>query len=192
VSTLRIYVDFKSAPAYLAMQPTLALLDRLGLTAEWRPFDTRHLAIPEPKAEETRGETHIRVRAQQRRDTNLKYAAVQGIPMVYPATPGATRCALAALLYVHDRPLPFIRAAFTAYWRDGLDLDDAAVVAGLLDAAGYASAGFAAGEFADMMDAGQAEAEEVGVFDTPMFVLDEQLFLGREQLPWIEFLGQFT
>ncbi len=40
----------------------------------------------------------------------------------------------------------------------------------------------------DLLVAQQIEAEEQGVFDTPMYVVGSERFLGREQLPWIEAL----
>jgi 2-hydroxychromene-2-carboxylate isomerase len=188
LSTLRIYIDFKSGPAYLAMKPTLALLERHGVRAEWLPFDTRQAPIPPARAGESRGETHIRVRQEQRRRTCLKYAAIQGIPMVYPAEPGHTRCALAALLHVSGDPLPFIAAAYAAYWRDGLDLDNAGVVSRLLSEWGCDTASFDPADYNGLLECKQIEAEELGVFDTPMYVLGGELFLGREQLPLIETL----
>ena len=185
---MRIYIDFKSAPAYLAIKPTLALLGRLSIPAQWLPFDTRQTPLPGARENETRGETHVRVRQEQRQQTCLKYAGIQGIPMAYPDEPGQTRCALAALLHLQAEPLPFIEAAFTAYWRDHRDLDDTAVVKELLAASGGDGAGFDPADYAHQLAILQDEAVELGVFETPMYLVEEQLFLGREQLPWIESL----
>ena len=33
-----VYVDYKSPYAYLAMEPTYALEDELGIEIDWRPF----------------------------------------------------------------------------------------------------------------------------------------------------------
>lgn len=185
---LRIYIDFKSGPAYLAMKPTLALLAQKGVSADWLPFDRRQPEAQPPREGESRGETHLRVRQEQRRQTCLKYAAIQGIPMRYPDRPSGTRCALAALLHAGDNPLPYIEAAFAAYWRDHLDLDDAGVVAGLLRQSGNDADGFDPAAYTEVLDANQQQAEELGVFDTPMYLVGEEPFLGREQLPWIEAL----
>ena len=186
MNRLRVYIDFKSGPAYLAMMPTLALLQRKGVEAEWLPFDTRQPVIRPVRVEETRGETHIRVRQEQRQRTCLKYAAIKGIPMTYPAVPGSTLCALSALLHVREDPLVFAASAFAAYWRDNRDLDDPAVVLELLRDSGCDAAAFDPAGYSGALQANQREAEELGVFDTPMYVLDGELFLGREQLPWIE------
>ena len=53
---------------------------------------------------------------------------------------------------------------------------------------GYDAAGFDPAGYGDALEANQSEAEELGVFDTPMYVIGEELFLGREQLPLIETL----
>lgn len=187
MSQLRIYIDFKSAPAYLALGPTIAMLDRLKLDAEWLPFDTRQAAIPPQRNNETRGETHVRVRAIQRQRVNLHYAAVQGIPMNYPDVPVGTRCALTMLLQLDD-PLPFVKAAFAAYWQDHRDLDNPEVVASLLVDSGHALPGLDPLEMERQREVFQAESEDLGIFDTPMFLLDGDPFLGREQLPLLESL----
>jgi 2-hydroxychromene-2-carboxylate isomerase len=188
VTAFSLYTDFKSAPAYLAMRPTLALLERHGLSADWLPFDTRQHPLQPARPDENRTETHLRVRAQQRRETCLKYAAIQGVPMTYPETPGSTVCALAALLYVADSPVPFITGAFHAYWSDGRDLDAPEVVTSILRDTGYDAGGFKPEAWSEPLALNQREAEDLGVFDTPMFIIGEQPFLGREQLPWIESL----
>ena len=185
MSPLRIYIDFKSGPAYLAMKPTLALLEQKGIAADWLPFDSRLPQAKPAREGESRGETHLRVRQEQRRLTCLKYAAIQGIPMHYAGHPSGTRCALAAMLHARPNPLRFIEAAFIAYWRDNRDLDDAAVVTGLLRQADYAADSFDPEAYMAELDANQQEAEERGVFDTPMYQVGQEMFLGREQLPWI-------
>jgi 2-hydroxychromene-2-carboxylate isomerase len=185
-TAITVYIDFKSPQAYLALQPTLQLAEEENLEIRWLPYRSKQATIVPQRENETRGETHVRVRQQQRHQTCLKYAAIQDIPMVFPAVPGSTDCALAALLPVNAAPLEFIRAAFEAYWRQGLDLDNAAVVAKLLLASGCDPERFAATDSATALAEFQASAEELGVFDTPMYLLDDQLFLGREQLPWIK------
>ena len=84
MKTLRVYIDFKSPAAYLAFKPTLALAERKDLTLDWQPIRTRQQPVPAEAADEDRGTTHRRVRAQARRDTHLFYAQVQGVPMRFP------------------------------------------------------------------------------------------------------------
>lgn len=185
---LRIYIDFKSPAACLAMAPTFALAQKLGLTFEYLPFRTRQSAIPEQKSDETKGETHRRVRALARRDTHLKYAALQGTSMTFRDEPGETDVALAALLCVQPSPEKFMQAAFAAYWAGQQNLNYASVIKDLLGSAGYDASTFDAEKHLAERDAVQQEAEDLGVIDTPAYVLDGQIFIGREHLPWIEAL----
>ncbi len=134
---LRIYIDFKSPAACLAMAPTFALAQRLGQTFEYLPFRSPQWPIPEQKSEETKGETHRRVRALARRDMHLKYAALQGTEMNFREEPGETDMALAALLYAQPSPEAFMQTALAAYWAGPQNLNDASVVEALLNSAGY-------------------------------------------------------
>ena len=36
------------------------------------------------------------------------------------------------------------------------------------------------------LDLSQAKSEEAGIVGTPAYVIEEQIFVGREHLPWIE------
>ena len=183
-----VYLDFKSPQAYLALKPTLELARRREVQINWRPYETRQPLIEPERVDETRGETHVRVRQQQRHATCLKYAGIQGVPMRFSEQPRDTRCALAGLLFCADDPVPYLEVAFRAYWSEGADLDSEEVVQGLLRQAGYNDQDFRAEDYLAELDRHQAQAEEAGVFDTPMYHVAGEWFLGREQMPWIEFL----
>lgn len=185
---MRIYIDFKSPAALLAMKPTLALSARLGVTFEYLPFRTAQFKVPKESAGETRGESHRRVRALARRDTHLKYAAIQGTPMKFPGAPGVSDLAMAALLYVGSEPVKYMEAAFNAYWKEGQDLNDQSVVNGLLGDQGYDASGFDPERYLEEFAKVHHEAEEIGIIDTPAYVTDGHIFVGREHLPWVETL----
>ena len=183
---LTVTIDFKSPASCLAFEPTLELARETGVQIEWLPFSTRPFLIPEEKAEETVGESHRRVRAIAQRDTWLHYAAVQGREMHFSKTPAGSEAALAALAAIDGDPVPFIHAAFAAYWKEQADLDDEAVVAALLSALQV--------PLPDPQSASakllsvRAQAEEHGIFESPSFLIADQLFVGREHLPWIRSL----
>ena len=186
---LTVYIDFKSPGAYLAIAPTLALAERLSLSIDWKPFRTIEREVPKLGQEETVGESHRRVRAASQRALAVKYAAHQGIDLQFPPTPGSTDLALGVLAGLEGDPLPFIRGAFNAYWAAHANLDDMAVVHALLQDSGVAYAGSLADARA-VMDEAQAQAEEAGIVDAPACVIAEQIFVGREHLPWIEELAR--
>lgn len=85
----------------------------------------------------------------------------------------------AVLRGYHDR-------VFERFWKRELDVQDITVVTAVLAEAGADTAGFAA----YAAEEGPAEvrrisrdAEETGVFGVPSFVIDGELFWGREHLP---------
>ena len=182
---LTIYIDFKSPGAYLAISPTLELAERYGAAIDWRPFRTIERDVPKLGKEETVGESHRRVRAAALRAQSVKYAKRQGIDLNFPPQLGSTDLALGALASLDGDPLPFIKAAFSAYWDEHANLDDLDVVRRLL--AENAGGGIADAEaLREGLDAALNHADEVGIVGAPAYVLDDQIFVGREHLPWIE------
>ena len=182
---LTLYIDFKSPGAYLALAPTLDLADRLGLTIDWRPFRTVERDVPKLGKEETVGESHRRVRAASQRALAIKYAAHQGIELQFPERAGDTDHALGVLAKIEGDPLPFIHGAFNAYWHAHADLNDIAVVHALLQESGVDYRGSLASARNDL-DTAQEQAEDAGVVGAPAYIIAEQIFVGREHLPWIE------
>ncbi len=185
--TLRIYIDFKAPAAYLALKPTLAFLEEVGVAGEWRPFVTQQQPVPAEAPDEDRGATHRRVRALARQRTHLHYADVQGVTMHFPAGnfPGCT-LALAAMTLLSE-PVPFIEAAFASYWTLGEDLDDPAVVTRLLNEVN-ANAALDSLDVDALPESWREVALEDGVVDVPAYVVGDQLFVGREHLPWLRTL----
>ena len=182
---LTVYIDFKSPGAYLAMAPTLALAEHYGLTLEWRPFRTVERDVPKLGKEETVGESHRRVRAAALRAQSVKYAQRQGIDLKFPEQLGATDLALGALATLQGDPLPFIHAAFAAYWETHANLNDADVVGKLIEDHGDSPAAKPQA-LLDTLDTALETADEAGIVGAPAYVIDEQIFVGREHLPWIE------
>jgi 2-hydroxychromene-2-carboxylate isomerase len=186
---LDLYIDFGSPGAYLAFKPTLALITDFKLDVRWLPYATKQTPIPAVTADENRGETHRRVRATARQQTHLKYAHLQNTPMHFADEPGNTRLAMAALLYVQERSTQarvedFVTGAYHAYWADQLDLDDTTVITNLLEQSGYDATEFN-GSYLEKLDEHQLTSEDRGVIDTPAYVIEEQVFIGREHLPWL-------
>ncbi len=182
---ITLYTDFKSPAAYLALKPTLKLIDVFDLEAKWLPYNTKQESIPEQKKTETKSETHFRIRAIARRDTHLRYAGAQDLPMTFRESPGETDLALAALLSMNENPVAFIEKAFHAYWVDGADLNNEAVVESLLHGSGSKPEQQDIAAALNKLPDHQLATEEAGIGDTPAYVIDGQIFIGREHLPWI-------
>ena len=135
--------------------------------------------------------SHQRVREASRRAIFERYAAVQGIEMRFADAAGKTDLALGVLEELTGDPLPYVQAAFRAYWRDHLDLDDEATVGELIRSSGASHSGDLTTSRATLA-AVQAQAEASGIADTPAYVITKpdgdslDVFIGREHLPWVE------
>ena len=183
--TLECYIDFKAPAAYLALQPTLELQQQLNLTLLWHPYQTRQSAIPAPLAQETPAQSHIRVRAEARQRVHLKYAALRGIGMHFPTQPGNCDLALAAMYVATNNPALYCRLAFEAYWVHQQDLSELTLIENLLRTSGHDPQTFNAGDRLAQLYAAQTPTEERGVVDAPAYIFADQVFIGREHLPWL-------
>ena len=189
---MQLYIDFKCPASYLALKPTLALSEQLGVPIGWHPMRSYQSPLMDEKPHEEVGQRHRRVRALARQKTHQLYAQVQNLPLNFRNPPTNTDMALAALCLLGERgdnPLPFITAAFEAYWTGDADLNDARTVAALSGAPAFPDDDDGDGARA-RLEAALRKAEENGIFTSPTYVVSEQIFVGREHLPWIRELLQ--
>jgi 2-hydroxychromene-2-carboxylate isomerase len=82
------------------------------------------------------------------------------------------------------------RALFNAFWSEGLDVNDRAVLAGRLDAAGLDGKAIlkTADEpsYREQLEKNTALAAERGVFGSPTFIIGDDLFFGNDRLAFLE------
>ena len=194
---MQLYIDFKCPAAYLALHPTLALGEQLGVPISWHPIRKYESRLLQEKPDEEVSTRHRRVRAVARQKTHQLYASVQNLPLQFRNPPTNTDMALAALCYLTERgdnPLPFIKAAFAAYWTGDTDLNDAREVIALLGATAITDRDEIGDGARTRLEAALRKAEENGIFTSPTYVVQdvvsEQVFVGREHLPWIRELLQ--
>ena len=188
------YFDYKSPYAYLAQEPTFALARETGVKIEWRPYTLvidKYLgtATLDADGHDTLGTRNDhqwrRVRYSYRdcrREANRRGLTIRGPRKIFDSS-----LAHIAFLYVCERGdfKAFHAAVFARFWRRELDIEDAAVLRGLLDEFGFDGRGFAdylVGEGRARHDVLQAEAEAAGVFGVPGYVIDGELFWGLERL----------
>ena len=86
--------------------------------------------------------------------------------------------------------VPYVDAVFRAMWEDGLKMDDAGVVHGVLDAAGLDGAGLLARagerEVKDQLVANTEASVARGAFGSPTFFVGEEMFFGKDRLREVE------
>ena len=194
--TVTVFIDYKSPYAYLAKDLAYELERDFPVRLDWRPYV---LDIPSflgsarvdgagNVLEETRN-------AHQWRRVRYSYmdcrraARKRGLVIRGPQKIWDLSLAAAGMLYAQRAGAAvFCRyndIVFERFWQRALDIEDAAVIASVLTEAGADGtgfAGFAADGRADVAAISRA-AEAQGVFGVPSFVLDGELFWGREHLP---------
>ena len=195
MSELTVLFDFKNPYSLLALEPTLELLDRLGVEASWQPMLVAPLtAAAEPDPGADRGAWHRWHRACYRVDDLRRYAAARGLPegcfdaeKLFSGADG--RAAAAAWLWCEGRcqSPALLRALFEGYWFGELEADSAAAVSAVLDEVAGQALGFEAGSAAalDALDAQQVALKEAGCFDVPGYLIDDEVYYGRQHLPMV-------
>jgi 2-hydroxychromene-2-carboxylate isomerase len=191
-----VYIDYKSPYAYLAKDLAYELERDLPVRVEWLPYlldlASRYGSArvdAEGCVVEAARDPHQwrRVRYSYmdcRRHARKRGLVIRGTQKIWDSS-----LALAGMLYAQragdDEFHRYHDIIFERFWRRDLDIEDVAVISAVLAEAGAKGEGFAA--YAATGREAVAEisraAEEIGVFGVPTFVVDGELFWGREHLP---------
>ncbi len=199
---LIVYIDYKSPYAFVAKDPTYLLGDRLGIEIDWRPLT---LDIPSylgsarldgagrvAESDRTPSQwTRVRYAYRDAR----RYAALQGHTLRGTEKIWDTRLVHVGMLRAREQGSAVLRRytddVYERFWRRELDVEDPGVVRGVLARAGADVDGFeawAAGPGGAQHDEIQARILEAGIFGVPSYVVEGELFWGREHLPRILWL----
>src|SRR6516164_9386929 len=200
--TLAVYIDYKSPYAYLAKDLVYELERDFAVHIDWLPYT---LDIPSALGSAT-VDDNGRVIEEQRnahqwRRVRYSYmdcrrqAQKRGLIIRGPQKIWDSSLAAIGMLYAKRQGSAVLRRyhdlTFERFWKRELDIEDPRVIGAVLEEAGADSAGFSA----YLAGEGRAELEQVchaaeanGVFGVPSFVVDGELFWGREHLPHIRAL----
>ena len=195
--TVTAYIDYKSPYAYLAKDPTYDLERDFRVHIDWLPYV---LDIPSflgsARVDDTGNVIEEQRSAHQWRRVRYSYmdcrrqARKRGLVIRGPQKIWDSTLAASGMLYAKRQGDTVLRRyhdlTFERFWKRELDIEDPAVVSGVLAEAGADAAGFSA----YLTEDGRVEvericraAEAIGIFGVPTFVLDGELFWGREHLP---------
>jgi 2-hydroxychromene-2-carboxylate isomerase len=202
--TVTVYSDYKSPYAYLAKDLVYELERDFFVRVDWLPYtldissflgtarvdDSGRVIEEQRNAHQWR-----RVRYSYmdcRRQARKRGLVIRGPQKILDSTVASCgmlyskRQGNAVLHRYHD-------AVFERFWKRELDIEDAEVIRAVLAEAGADTAGFLAylaGEGRQELELICRAAEATGVFGVPTFVVDGELFWGREHLQDIrEMLG---
>jgi 2-hydroxychromene-2-carboxylate isomerase len=191
-----VYIDYKSPYAYLAKDPVYELERECRVRLDWLPYildipsflgsarvdATGRLVDQARNAHQWR-----RVRYSYmdcRRQANKRGLVIRGPLKIWDST-----LAACGMLYAKRHGEAVLRRyhdlTFERFWKRELDIEDPDVVRAVLSDAGGDPAGFPeflTGDGRQALDRICRTAEALGVFGVPSFVIDGELFWGREHL----------
>ncbi|HJU28966.1 MAG TPA: DsbA family protein [Candidatus Binataceae bacterium] len=181
---LRLYIDYKSPYAYLAKDPARELEKEFGVRFAWLPYV---LNIPDflGTVEGRNDHQWRRVRysyMDARRIANRRGLIVRGPQKIFDSS-----IASIGMIYAQRRG-DFERyndLVFERFWKRELDIEDREAIAGILEQCGAPAGAFSefvAGEGRSQLDRICREAEGMGVFGVPSFVIDGEIFWGGDRI----------
>lgn len=193
---LTVLLDVRHPFSYLAFHPTVALGQSMGVPIQWLPITAPPLNAPStPRENDDRGVRHRRYRAEAIAREIETYAEAQGLVIRDPYRDGSAGVANLGWLWARDRHpdrlKPYLAELLRGYWAAELDPDEAEAVGKCLAAAGIDPGGFR--EWADGPGPGvagdlAAELQERGLYGTPAFLVENEVFYGRQHLPMIRWI----
>jgi 2-hydroxychromene-2-carboxylate isomerase len=193
---ITVYTDYKNPYAYLSKDLEYALERDLGVRLEWLPYvldipsflgSARLDADGTVLEEDRNAHQWRRVRYSYmdcRRQARKRGLVIRGPQKIWDST-----LAAAGMLFAQRADDDVFRryhdAVFERFWKRELHIEDAAVIGAVLTEAGADGTAFAAQAQAgrDEVAAISRAAEAKGVFGVPSYVVDDELFWGREHLP---------
>src|SRR4029077_10144598 len=194
-NTILVYSDYKSPYAFLAKDLIYELEDQFDVHLEWLPYT---LDIPSYLGSATldeRGEVIESSRNDhQWRRVRYSYmdcrrqARKRGLVILGTRKIWDSSIAAIGMLWAKRQGKRQFRAyhdrVFERFWRREFDIEDPEVIAAVLsevtDRTGFR--GFLAGAGRIELDKIRESAEAAGVFGVPSFIVEDELFWGREHL----------
>jgi 2-hydroxychromene-2-carboxylate isomerase len=202
--TVAVYIDFKSPYAYLAKDLAWELARDFPVRLDWLPYDLDLADFMGSARVDDSGRVLEAQRTPHqwrrvkysymdcRRQARKRGLTIRGTQKIWDS-----RIAFYGMLYAKRQGDTMLRRyldiTFERFWKRELDIEDPAIITTVLTEAGADTGGFeayAAAEGPQELARICREAEEKGVFGVPSFIVDGELFWGREHLPDIrEILG---
>lgn len=199
---LIVYLDVKSPYAYLAKDPTKQLIQDFNISIDWRPLTLNIPSFLGSAKVDDRGEV-VESKRTPRQWSSVRYsymdakryARINDIKIYGPRKIWDTRLIHIAFLYVKERfsdqLLPFLDYVYERFWLRDLDVESLEVVHGVLNDLGISAKDFDAyveGEGGQSHDLLQSELHPAGIFGVPSYLIDDELFFGRENLPYVRWI----
>ncbi len=178
---LKLYFDYKSPFAYLAVEPAFELPKAFDVDLRWMPFQLRIKGKGERSvySEWKVKYSYLDARRWANRRGGLR---IMGPRKVYDSTP-----ALIGALYAQGEGFfeAYTREVFRRFFERKLELDQFEEIADLIRELGHDGAAYrkwAPGEGAAQLEASIEEAHNDHIFGVPIFALRGELFWGHDRI----------
>ena len=190
-SPIEFWFDFSSPYGYIAAELIDAVAARHGRSVNWHPI----LLGPVFKAVGTAPLTTMPIKGEYSKLDFARTARWHKVPFRLPEKfPVGTQVAARAFYLLADadpaRARDFAHRVYRAYFAEGRDVADPAVVMELAASAGADAAALAGplkGEaIKERMKAEVEAAMKAGVFGSPYFIVDGEPFWGVDRIPVLE------
>ena len=197
---LIVYVDLKSPYAFVAKDPTRRLAESLGVRVDWRPLTldipsylgSARLDDKDRVVEANRTSSQWRSVRYAYRDAR-RYARLRGLTLRGTVKIWDTSLVHIGMIWLKQQAddaalAGYLDLVYERFWKRDFDAEDASAVAGAIAEAGGDLTGFRAflhGPGRRAHDAMQTAIFDAGIFGVPSYVVDGDLFFGRENLPMV-------
>ncbi|MBT3425675.1 MAG: 2-hydroxychromene-2-carboxylate isomerase [Gammaproteobacteria bacterium] len=196
---LQVYIDFKSPYAFVALRPCWQLERDYGIAIEWLPL-TLNIGsyLGTAKVDDTGKVTSNNRSPRQWQAVRYaymdarRYADSQGLLLKGTQKIWDSSIAAIGLLWATDHARnraalrDYTTMVFDRFWQRQLDIENAAVIAAVLEEAGISASGFSdylAGPGRYHHDQLQEQILQAGCFGVPTFCINSETYFGRENLP---------
>lgn len=184
-ASIKLYFDYKSPFAFLAMQPAFDLPQRFHVEVRWIPYLLRIKGKGERSIYSEWKARYSYMDA--RRFANRRGGfLIRGPRKVYDSTP-----ALIGGLFAAREGFfrPYTEAVFARFFEHRLEIDRPEEIGALVAELGgsdVAYEDYRNGEGARAFEAAMAEAHEDHVFGVPLFLFRGEAFWGHDRMPLLE------
>ena len=185
------FFDFVSPYTYLAQTQPTALKTRSGATFRLWPMHLLNLM----KRVGNSPTTVLCANKMKYAGTDIgRWVTRYRVPFQFNSHVFAAdqSLALRAALVAQDRGVEeaYNRAVFSAFWAEGIDVNDRACLVGALDAGGLEGGALLAAadetRYGERLAANTETAAERGVFGSPTFIVGDDVFFGNDRLEFLE------
>jgi 2-hydroxychromene-2-carboxylate isomerase len=182
---IKLYFDYKSPFAYLAVEPAFALPDRYAIELRWIPFLLRIKGKGE-RSQYSEWKAQYSYMDARRWANKRGGFPIKGPLKIYDSSP-----ALIGGLFAQRAGFfrSYTEQVYARFFRRELEIDLPEQIADLIAEFGYSAAEFRtylAGEGPAALDACIEEAHTDQIFGVPIFLFRGKRFWGHDRLPLLE------